>query len=559
MQKTTFRQALFGSAATLCSMMGGMAMAQGAFDTALTLDPSSFTTLQVTLDGKPLTLRRYDAVYVGKPVAMAAEQPARSMGPGGSPAQAETQTLTDLLAYQRLAIFVPETATDDTAMILNVNNGGWFASELRTGIEDGGTYTSTSDTDKAGAALAAGYVYVDVGSRGRGILAADGTLPGKAPAAVVDTKAAIRFLRLNDAALPGSAERIVITGTSGGGGLTSVVAASGNSPDFLPFLSEIGAAGVAADGSSSLSDDVFAAIAYCPITDLSHADMAYEWLYQGIRTAENTANGQWSNAAQTASAELAAAYPAYLASLGLTLADGTPLTVDSMKPAIAAEVKREVERHIASGGTVPAMGEMFQITLRQRGEEKEINLVNDWVTVEGKTVTSLDLDAFLRFVTATAALKSVPAFDRTANSGNTGIDGENSLFGTPAQAYSNFSAFGWNHNEVPGDGSGADDTGLDWDAYTAGEGAALLAQTRLVNPLTYLGTDATVAQHWYIRHGMIDRDTSFAVELTLANAVRMDGDVRSVDFRLPWMTPHSGDYDVQEAYAWLAGVLAADQ
>jgi hypothetical protein len=557
MQRNTFHQALFGSAATLAGLMGTAAMAQGAFDTALTLDPASFTTVQVTLDGKPLTLRRYDAVYVGKPVAMAAEQPARSMGPGGSPAKAETQTLNDLLAYQRLAIFVPETATDDTAIILNVNNAGWFASELRTGIEDGGTYTSTSDTDKAGAALAAGYVYVDVGSRGRGILAADGTLPGKAPAAVVDTKAAIRFLRLNDAALPGSAERIVITGTSGGGGLTSVVAASGNSPDFLPFLAEIGAAGVAADGTSSLNDDVFAAIAYCPITDLSHADMAYEWLYQGIRTAENSANGQWGDAAQAASAELAAAYPAYLASLGLTLADGTPLTADSMKPAIAAEVKREVERHIASGGTVPAKGEMFQITLRQRGEEQEITLVNDWVTVEGGTVTSLDLDAYLRFVTATAALKNVPAFDRTANSGNTGVDGENSLFGTPAQAYANFSAVGWNHNEVAGDGSGADDTGLDWDAYTAGEGGALLAQTRLVNPLTYLGTDAKAAQHWYIRHGMIDRDTSFAVELTLANAVRMDADVQTVDFRLPWMTPHSGNYDVQEAYSWLAGVLAA--
>ncbi len=548
---------LRGALAAVMGLTAGAAMAEGAFDKALALDPAGFTTVNVTLDGKPVSLRRYDAVYVGKPVAMAAEQPARRMGPGGSPSGARTQVLADLLAYQRLVVFVPETATDRSAMILNVNNGGWFASELTPGIEAGGAYRSDSDTDKAGAALAAGHVYVDVGSRGRGIVAADGTLPGKAPAAVVDAKAAIRWLRLNDAALPGSAERIVITGTSGGGGLSAVVAASGNSADFLPDLAEIGAAGVAADGTSSLADDVFAVIAYCPITDLGNADMAYEWLYQGIRSAENTAQQDWSDLAQAASATLAAAYPAYLASLGLTQPDGTPLRAETMKAAIATEVAREVERHVAGGGTVPAMGETFQITLRMRGEEKQITLANDWVTVDGGKVTAFDIDAFLRFVAATSALKNVPAFDRTANTGNQGVDGENSLFGLPDQPYANFSAFGWDHNQVAGDGSGADDTGRDWAAWTAGDGAALLAQTRAINPLSYLGTEAKAAPYWYVRHGMIDRDTSFAVEVTLANAARMDGDVRSVDFRLPWMVPHSGNYDVQEAYGWLAGVLAA--
>jgi hypothetical protein len=335
------------------------------------------------------------------------------------------------------------------------------------------------------------------------------------------------------------------------------VAASGNSPDFLPFLAEIGAAGVAADGASTLNDDVFAVIAYCPITDLGNADMAYEWLYQGIRSAANTARGDWSEAAQAASARLAAEYPAYLASLGLTLADGTPLTADTMKPAIAAEVRREVERHLAAGGTVPAMGAMFELTLRSREGERKVEVANDWLTVADGAVTGLDLDAFLGFVARTAELKNVPAFDRTANTGNPFVDGENTLFGTATQPYANFTAYGWNGNEVAGDGSGADDTGMDWAAWTAAEGAPLLAQTRLINPLTYLGTDAKAAPHWYIRHGMIDRDTSFAVGLALATAARADADVRGVDFRLPWMTPHSGNYDVQEAYAWLAAALAA--
>ncbi|MCW1917935.1 alpha/beta hydrolase fold domain-containing protein [Rhodobacter sp. KR11] len=530
--------------------VAGAALAEGAFDAQLRLDPAAFTTLQVTVDGAPLTLRRYEAVYVAKPVAMAAQQPARQMGPGGSPTAAKTQVLTDPLAYQKLVVFVPDTATEASAMILNVNNGGWFASELKEGIAAGGAYTSSDDRDKVGAALAAGHVYVDLGSRGRGIVAADDSLPGKAPAAVVDAKAAIRYLRLNDAVLAGSAERIVITGTSGGGGLSAVVGASGNSADFLPFLAEIGAAGVGLDGSSTLADDVFAVIAYCPITDLGHADMAYEWQYQGIRSAGNTAMGHWGAPAQEASAALALAYPDYLASLGLTL------TPDTMRAEIMAEVVAEVARHIAAGGTVPDLGAEFVITQRGRdGSTTELRVVNDWLTLsEGKP--QVDLPAFLGFVARTSALKNVPAFDRTANTGNQGADGENSLFGTGTQAYSNFTPWGWNHNEVEGDGVGRDDTGTDWATWTAGEGAGLAAQVAMINPLTYLGSGATTAPHWYLRHGMIDRDTSFAVELTLARAVAADTDVQGVDFRLPWMTAHSGDYDVTEAYGWLRGVLA---
>lgn len=536
---------------------GGAACAEGAFDDALALDPAAATTVSITLDGRPVTLRRHDLIYVGRPVAMASEQPARRMGPGGSPASAATQTLADPLTYQKMVIFVPEGASESAAIILNVVNSGWFASELRPGIEEGGAHVSDSDTDKAGAALAAGYVYVDIGSRGRGILAADGSHAGKAPAAVVDAKAAIRFLRLNDAVLPGSAERIVITGTSGGGGLSSVVAASGNSPDYLPDLAEIGAAGIATDGSSTLADDVFAVIAYCPITDLGHADMAYEWLYQGIRTAGNTAQSRWGDVQQAASAELAAGYPAYLDGLGLTLADGSPLTARTMKAAIAAEVARETERHIAAGGVVAARGTDFSVTLRSREGESQVAVANDWLTVDGGKVSELDIDAYLRFVARISALKNVPAFDRTANTGNEGIDGENSLFGPATVPYANFTAFGWNNNDVVGDGSGADDTGMDWATWTAGAGAALAHQVRMTNPMAYLGTDAKAAPYWYLRHGMIDRDTSFAVELALAAAARGDADVKDVNFALHWMTAHSGNYDVQTAYGWLAQVLAS--
>lgn len=216
-RKRLLRVFPFAVAAALALGVPGIALAEDSADAALRVDPSRYTQLMVTLDGKPLAVRRYEAVYVKHPVAMAAQQPARRMGPGGSPTASDTQALANPLAYQSLYVFVPDGAREDAAIILNVSNGGWFASELRAGIRDGASYASTSNTDKVGAALAAGYVYVDVGTRGRGIVGADAGYPGHAPAAVVDTKAAIRWLRLNDAALPGSAERIVVTGTSGGG------------------------------------------------------------------------------------------------------------------------------------------------------------------------------------------------------------------------------------------------------------------------------------------------------------------------------------------------------
>ena len=66
-------------------------------------------------------------------------------------------------------------------------------------------------------------------------------------------KAIVRCLRLNDDVIPGSAERIVITCTSGGGALSAAVASSGNNADCYPYLAEIGAAGLDAEASLDAS------------------------------------------------------------------------------------------------------------------------------------------------------------------------------------------------------------------------------------------------------------------------------------------------------------------
>ena len=99
---------------------------------------------------------------------------------------------------------------------------------------------------------------------------------GRAPAFIVDMKAAIRCLRHNADLIPGNPERIITNGTSAGGALSALTGASGNAPEYQSYLDEIGAA--------RERDDVFAAICYCPIHNLENADSAYEWLFQGHNT-----------------------------------------------------------------------------------------------------------------------------------------------------------------------------------------------------------------------------------------------------------------------------------
>lgn len=193
------------------------ATAAGTYDRLLTFDKSKFTTLTVTIDGQSVPVRWYKEVcYVAKPILTATTQ----TGLFGTTTIANPQC-----GYQSMNIFVPESAANNqnTAIYFAVNNGGWMASYVGANVTNGASYNSA--TSNVGAALKAGYVYVDVGTRSRGVVAADGSYPGKSPAAVVDAKAAIRYLRLNDAVMPGSAERIVVNGTSGGGALSSIIGA----------------------------------------------------------------------------------------------------------------------------------------------------------------------------------------------------------------------------------------------------------------------------------------------------------------------------------------------
>ena len=64
--------------------------------------------------------------------------------------------------------------------------------------------------------------------------------------------------------------------------MSSLLGSSGNSEIFEPLLEAMGAA--------KERDDVYAAVCYCPIVDLEHADVMYEWLYACTNTGVRALN-----------------------------------------------------------------------------------------------------------------------------------------------------------------------------------------------------------------------------------------------------------------------------
>jgi hypothetical protein len=532
--------------------------AKGQYDDQLLFNPNAYTTVNVTVDGAPVVVRQYKVVYVAKPVKMALLQPKY----GATGYMGDITPITDPYQYQTMYVSVPETSVSDQqkAIYLLVNNSGWKPSAVSTKITAGKVLLSTADNDNIGAALKAGYIVVEPGTRSRELKDDYGFFAGKAPAVVVDTKAVIRYLRLNDSIMPGSAERIVITGTSGGGALSVAVAASGNSPDYCSYLAEVGAAGVVAHHrscTSTIEDDVFATVAYCPINNLGNSDIAYEWQFNAVRNDTNTGalnSIPYSAGKQpAASAAIAKSFPPYLNNLHLKLDNKTALNAARMPGEIVAQVKAEVERQIAKGTIIPPIG--GYITANGK------SVLNDWLTVEGGVVKNIDYVKYLNFVAASKALKTVVAFDACGVTDNAvGISGESTLYGSVFDHYSNFTEWSWNNNNKAGDGSGFDDTGFNWAAWIHHHSINDLAeQLKMTNPIPYLDTKAAdAAPYWYIRHGMVDRDTASAIQILLYHAVKNNPDVKDVNFKLPWMVGHSGNYDVQEAFTWIKAKLDAD-
>ena len=397
--------------------------------------------------------------------------------------------------YNRLNVYVPEEYfhegstingyTAKTAPILLPNGVG--------GYMPGRQFVPANDNRHGGpnialAGLAHGYVVVSPAIRGR-------TLPnGKAPALIVDYKAAVRWLRHNKDILPaGDTEKIISDGLSAGGALSSLLGATGNAKEYEPYLKEVGA--------YDERDDIFASAVYCPITNLENADMPYEWIFNGVNTYHLGPAREMDDNMKAASEALKAAFPAYLNGLKL---EGYTLDENG-------------------NGTFREYIEGLYVSAAQKALDAGENVMGlGWLTVEGGKVTGVDLGKYAVWATR---MKAAPAFDSLNMKSY-----ENNEFGDK-----HFTEYSFRHSTA--------------------ENPALADAEKIyiMNPMNFIGKEGVkTAKFWRIRHGVKDRDTSLAVPAILALKLNQAG--YNADVAAVWGVPHDGNYDLPELFGWIDSI-----
>ena len=450
-----------------------------------------------------------------------------------------------------------------------------------------------------------GLIYVTCGCRGRDSRDAQGQPVGKAPITLVDLKMAIRFLRHNRAVLPGDWSRIISVGWSAGGAMSSLLGVTGDHPAYDRNLEAAGA-------FMDESDAVFAAQIYCPIIDLEHADLAYEWMFRADKTCEDSPAGPAETMTpfkEALCAELSARYADYVNALGLrhprtgellTLYAGGrsgpfyDYLMDCLGDAatdylsrlerglLPAEYSAEdylcgrytyeapapkpnapKELHHAGPGVGlapdtperrPGLGELMSRPpkgvpfremkpemVRRQGTDKR-----DWLIWDGKRATITDLDTYV--LKHRRRMKPCTSFDKL-----TCDSGENEEFGTAAADFAHF-------NPIIGQAIGALRSAFPQEAaryeaaFDVGGDRELAQRIALLNPLNFISAHAEnpQAQHYRIRVGASDADTSLSVSMTLA--VKLQNAGHPVDYALMWDQPHSeADYP-GEVLEWIDSI-----
>jgi len=462
----------------------------------LLFNEKNCTEESITVGGKCIKYRSYENInYIENPVAK---------------------------EHQILNIYIPVSYYEEkeingyqknTAPIFMPNQvGGYMPGHIvKPGLDQSGKINATF------VALAKGMVVVSPGVRGRHMQNEEGKYIGIAPAAIVDLKAVVRYLRYNKDRLPaGDVEKIISNGTSAGGALSALLGASGNHSDYESYLEELGAA--------KARDDIFAASCYCPITNLENADSAYEWEFQddfecNIERRQATKDGKdftlvsvkelMSDIQKNYSKEIKKDFPQYLNSLDLKNSNGNVFSLVTEREGSFIDYLKE--KIIESG-------------------QKELNITDhiecDAFTIERNIITDVDLNAFIKFRTRK---KSVPAFDGINN-----ITPENELFGTEDCEYAHFTRF-------------AADNDPNRKGYLADK-----KRVGIMNPMEYIHSESDKALYYRIRHGAMDRDTSLAISAMLALGLSMNN--VKVDYQLPWGISHAGDYDIDELFGWIESI-----
>ena len=356
-------------------------------------------------------------------------------------------------------------------------------------------------------ALAAGFVGVEPGVRGRTLVDASAVNYGTAPAAIVDLKAALRWLRHNTGGVPGNMNQIISCGTSPGGALSTLLGATG---DRL---------GLQTLGAAETSDAVFATAAWCPITGLEHADMAFEWNWgsnPGLPGDPAFAMGNTIAATgidAALSADLAALCPGDQSSLGLKgQGDHGPLTAETYGAYLTETLLRP---------EAPAFLAKMSENDRTAYLAAHPNIAWDGTQAQPTRANLLSHVGSRK--------TNVPAFDALD-----GSSGENNFFGAATSQARHFTAF--TQQQITGGPDLAPD---------------LVATVALMNPMPALAqANPARSRHWWFRLGAKDSDTSLTVVGNLGAQTRAHGD--TVNTRYHWDAGHGANEDVGVFIAWIA-------
>ena len=505
----------------------------------------------------------------------------------------------DVPKFQRLSIFVPKaymnpdgtpTEASRKAPVVFENNAAGYMQMPHTWLGGPRCYAEQY--------LHHGLIYITCGCRGRESRNAEGELVGKSPISLVDLKTAIRFLRHNQEALPGDFDRIISVGWSAGGAMSALLGVTGDNKRYDPYLEAAGA-------FMDESDAVFASQIYCPIIDLEHADLAYEWCFGADKTSENCMCGPAETMTpfkEALSKELSSMYVEYINGLRLThpqtgealtlYSDGRSgsfydylmgclnasatdflLRLDAERPKQAysvtdyltgqytfeAPVPRGGNAHHAGTGIAldersMSLGDMMSrpprgVPFMERKPEMIQRQGSDkraWLSWDGRKAIISSFDDYV--LNHRRRMKPCTAFDALRMD-----SGENHVFGSPPSDYAHFS---------PAVGKAVEAIRKDFPeeaakyaaAFDVSGDAALAERVFLINPMNFIGTKEQSAQakHYRIRVGASDADTAFTVSMTLA--VKLANAGYPVDYALVWDQPHSeADYP-GEVLQWIDAI-----
>lgn len=354
---------------------------------------------------------------------------------------------------------------------------------------------------RAQLALAAGYVVVAPGCRGRDNKTKEGIYYGKAPAAIVDLKAAVRYIRHNKGVIPGNTDWIVSVGCSAGGALSALLGTSVNSPLFNKYLKDLSAA--------PEGDDIFGSACFSPITDLDHADMAYEWMFGTLPAGSGAIDRELST-------RLKEAFTQYQFPLNL-----------KGKGNFGSLTSESYPNYLLQYYLFPSASQYIKnLPADERTEYLE---KNKWITWKDNTASF----SFRDYLAHVGRMKGLPAFD------DFGLQQpEPSLFGNENTNARHFTNFSLRHT------TGNPEAQIDDDLKTL---------VNMMNAMYFTGQDnSSCALHWWLRNGTSDNHTSQTIMINLAT--RLQNLSKDVNSWLFWDGGHCADNDPQGLIDWIGKI-----